>query len=75
MACEYTLLLNPLRYMANMMTLVLTVFLLAIKLADDAFDDLYAFNDYAKAKQQQQHCIHKRISKCICMHAESKEFS
>lgn len=77
------MLLNPLRYMAVMMTLGFAIYVFGIEFTKDASNDMHAFNEYAKRErsqkrqrqEQQQLLLSELFSKCIGSHMDAKEFS
>lgn len=74
-ALECTLLLNPLRYMATMMTIGFAIFVFAIEFSSTIVDDMRALNKCAKVKRSQQKHIHDLLSHCIDTHSDVKKFS
>lgn len=76
--CQSALLLNPVRYMACMLTLVLATCILLLALIKEGVGVLRKINDNAKRprsqQQQQQHTL-ELLADFIRMHTDAKQLS
>lgn len=80
MALECMLLLNPLRYMAIMMTVAFAIYVFAIEFVDEILDDIRSINKCARVKRSQQQQkqkkkhMHDLLFNCIETHSDVKKF-
>lgn len=75
-ALECVLLLNPLRFLAIMMSLGFANYVFVVEATYYTIDELHSLNECAKAERSQKEQQHnyELFSKLICMHSGAKEF-
>lgn len=76
LALECTMLLNPLRYLAVLVTLGFANYKFAKEIANDAIDYIHLFSECAKARrpqQKQQQYMIELLSHWVCIHSDAKE--